>query len=170
MFAQPAKKLLFMGGEFGQWGEWSHDGSLEWHLLQYDSHRGLQQCVADLNRSYRAEKALHEMDCDPSGFEWIDGSDSEQSTISFMRKSRSADQIVVVVCNFTPVPRQGYRLGVPREGYWHELLNTDSRHYGGTGMGNLGGVSAENVPVHGRPYSLSLTIPPLAAVFLKNTD
>ena len=150
MYAQPAKKLLFMGSEFGQWAEWSHDLSLEWHLLQYESHRGLQNWVADLNRAYRAERALHEFDCDPMGFEWIDANDSEQSLLSFMRKSRGGDQIVVVVFNFTPLPRHNYRVGVPRGGYWQEILNSDSESYDGAGFGNLGGTEAQQIAAHGR--------------------
>ena len=168
MYAQPAKKLLFMGGEFGQWAEWSHEQSLEWHLLQYDSHRQLQQWVSDLNRTYRKEPALHELDCDPAGFEWIDGSDSQQSMLSFMRKSGGASEIVLVVFNFTPVPRHNYRVGVPRGGYWTEILNSDSKEYGGAGFGNLGGAEAHEFACHGRPYSLNLTVPPMGAVFLKN--
>jgi 1,4-alpha-glucan branching enzyme len=168
MYAQPAKKLLFMGGEIAQWAEWSHDGSLEWHLLQHDSHRGVHGWVSDLNRAYRAEKALHQLDCDPAGFEWIDGSDSEQSMISFMRKSRGEDQIIAVVFNFTPIPRLNYRVGVPRGGYWQEILNSDSESYGGAGFGNLGGTHAEQIVSHGRPHSLNLIVPPLGAVFLKN--
>ena len=168
MYAQPAKKLLFMGGEFGQWGEWSHDNSLEWHLLQYDSHRQLQHWVADLNRAYRSERALHELDCDAAGFEWIDGSDSQQSMLSFMRKSRGADEIVVALFNFTPVPRHNYRVGVPRGGYWQEILNSDAQAYGGADFGNLGGTEAEDVVSHGRPQSLNLIIPPLGAVFFKS--
>jgi 1,4-alpha-glucan branching enzyme len=168
MYAQPAKKLLFMGGEFGQWAEWSHESSLEWHLLQHKSHRGVQSLVSDLNRLYRAERALHELDCDPAGFEWIDGSDSEQSMLSFLRKSRNGDEILVAVFNFTPVPRHNYRVGVPRGGYWREILNTDSESYDGSGFGNLGGAEAEHVVSHGRAYSLNLIVPPLGAVFLKN--
>jgi len=168
MYAQPAKKLLFMGCEFGQWEEWSHDGSLEWHLLQYDSHRQLQQWVSDLNRTYRTERALHELDCEPAGFEWIDGSDSLQSMLTFMRKSNGGKEIVVAVFNFTPVPRRNYRVGVPRGGHWREILNSDSHIYGGAGNGNLGGVDAEEVAAHGRRHSLNLTVPPLAAVFFKN--
>jgi len=168
MYAQPAKKLLFMGGEFGQWAEWSHEESLEWHLLQYDSHRQLQRWVADLNGAYRAEKALHELDCDPAGFEWIDGSDSQQSMLTFMRKSTGGSEIVVAVFNFTPVPRNGYRVGVPRGGYWKEILNSDSKEYGGADFGNLGGVEAENVTTHGRPWSVNLFVPPMGALFLKN--
>ncbi len=168
MYAQPAKKLLFMGGEFGQWSEWSHEHSLEWHLLQYESHRGLQSWVADLNRAYRAERALHELDCDAAGFEWIDGSDSEQSMLSFMRRSRGSGEIVAAVLNFTPVPRHNYRVGVPHGGYWREILNSDAESYGGAGFGNLGGTDAQDVPAHGKPYSLNLIVPPLGAVFFKN--
>jgi 1,4-alpha-glucan branching enzyme len=168
MYAQPGKKLLFMGAEIAQWGEWSHDHSLEWHLLEYESHRGIQNWVADLNRAYRAERALHELDCDPAGFEWIDGSDSQQSMISFMRKSRRAEEIVVAIFNFTPVPRHNYRVGVPRGGHWREILNSDSEIYGGAGFGNLGGTEAEEVVSHGRPYSLNLIIPPLGAVFFRH--
>jgi 1,4-alpha-glucan branching enzyme len=168
MFAQPAKKLLFMGGEFGQWAEWSHEQSLEWHLLQYDSHRQLQRWVADLNRVYRGEKALHELDCDPAGFEWIDGSDSQQSMLSFMRKSIGASEIVTAVFNFTPIPRHNYRVGVPRGGYWKEILNSDSREYGGADFGNLGGAEAQEFAYHGQPFSLNLIVPPMGALFLKN--
>jgi 1,4-alpha-glucan branching enzyme len=168
MYAQPAKKLLFMGGEFGQWAEWAHDNSLEWHLLQYESHRQLQQWVADLNQAYRAERALHELDCDPAGFEWIDGSDSQQSMLSFMRKSRGGDEIVAAVFNFTPIARHNYRVGVPRGGYWREILNSDSQAYGGADFGNLGGSEAQDVPSHGRAHSLNLIVPPLGAVFFKN--
>jgi 1,4-alpha-glucan branching enzyme len=168
MYAQPAKKLLFMGGEFGQWREWNHDESLEWHLLEHESHRTLQQWVADLNQTYRREKALHELDCGPAGFEWIDGSDSQQSILTFMRKSRDAGEVVTVVINFTPVPRNNYRVGVPRPGHWREILNSDSKDYGGAGIGNLGGATADAVPSHGRPYSLNLTVPPLGALFLKS--
>jgi 1,4-alpha-glucan branching enzyme len=168
MYAQPAKKLLFMGGEFGQWAEWSHEESLEWHLLKYDSHRQLQRFVGDLNRTYRSEKALHELDCDPAGFEWIDGSDSQQSMLSFMRKSTGGSEIVVAVFNFTPMPRQNYRVGVPRGGYWIEILNSDSKQYGGADFGNLGGIQAESTASHGRPNSVNLTVPPMGALFLKN--
>jgi 1,4-alpha-glucan branching enzyme len=168
MYAQPAKKLLFMGGEFAQWAEWSHEASLEWHLLQHESHRGVQNWMADLNRAYRAERALHELDCDPAGFEWIDGSDSQQSMLSFMRRSKNGDEIVAVVFNFTPVPRHNYRIGVPHGGYWREILNSDAEAYGGTGFGNLGGAEAQDIPSHGRTHSLNLIVPPLGTVFLKN--
>jgi len=168
MYAQPAKKLIFMGGEFGQWAEWSHETSLEWHLLQHESHRQLQQWVADLNRTYRAERALHELDCDAAGFEWIDGSDSQQSMLSFMRKSRGGSEIVVAIFNFTPVPRHNYRVGVPRGGHWREILNSDSQAYGGADFGNLGGADAGQIVSHGRSHSLNLIIPPLGAVFFKS--
>jgi len=168
MYAQPAKKLLFMGGEFGQWSEWSHDSSLEWHLLEYESHRHLQHWVSDLNHAYRAERALHELDCDPAGFEWIDANDSQQSMLSFMRKSKGGDQIIVTAFNFTPVPRENYRVGVPRGGYWREILNSDSHQYGGEDFGNAGGSDAQEVPAHGRPHSLNLIVPALGAVFLKS--
>jgi 1,4-alpha-glucan branching enzyme len=168
MYAQPAKKLLFMGGEFGQFAEWSHESSLEWHLLQHESHRKLQRWVADLNHTYRRERALHELDCDPAGFEWIDGSDSQQSMLSFMRKSMGGDEIVAVVFNFTPLPRHNYRVGVPRGGYWREILNSDSQEYGGADFGNLGGADAQEVETHGQRYSLNLIVPPLGAVFFKS--
>jgi len=169
MFAQAAKKLLFMGGEFGQWREWAHDGSLDWHLLQYASHQGLQKWVADLNGVYRREPALHERDFDPAGFEWIDCHDADASVISLLRRGTSGDELILVVCNFTPVPRVNYRIGAPRGGFWKELLNSDAREYGGSGMGNLGGTEADPSPIHGRPYSLTLTLPPLSALFLKST-
>jgi len=167
MYAQPGKKLLFMGGEFGQWREWNHDESLDWNLLEYAPHQGLQKWVQDVNRLYRSEPALHELDFDQAGFEWIDCNDGASSTLSFIRKAKSTEDIVLVVCNFTPVARSGYRIGVPRGGLWKEILNGDSPDYGGSGLGNLGGLQAEPVPSHGRPHSLSLTLPPLAALFFK---
>jgi len=167
MYAQPGKKLLFMGDEFGQVREWGHDSSLEWQVLQYPVHSGMLSWVEQLNRLYASEPALHELDTDPQGFEWIDCNDSVASTISLVRKAKSSKQQIVVVCNFTPVPRIGYRLGVPAGGFWRELLNSDAKEYGGSGMGNFGGVLAEKQEVHGRSYSLNLTLPPLAAVFLK---
>ena len=170
MYAQPAKKLLFMGGEFGQWNEWSHDESLDWSLLQWDSHQKLQRWVSDLNHTYRREKALHQLDCSPAGFEWIDGSDSEQSMLSFMRKSENASDIITVVCNFTPVPRVNYRVGVARPGFWREILNSDSKNYGGEDFGNIGGLHAEEIKTHGRRFSVNLTVPPLGVVFLKSEE
>ncbi|UCH87830.1 MAG: 1,4-alpha-glucan branching protein GlgB [Dehalococcoidia bacterium] len=170
MYGQPGKKLLFMGAEFGQWQEWHHDGSLDWHLAQYDRHAGLQRLVEDLNRLYTSEPALHELDCDPAGFEWIDASDSQSSSLSFIRKGRSTDDIVLVVCNFTPVPRHSYRVGVPQGGFWREVMNSDSEDYWGSGQGNFGGLEAAKVPFHGRPYSLNLTLPPLSVLFFKSEE
>jgi 1,4-alpha-glucan branching enzyme len=168
MYAQPAKKLLFMGGEFGQWREWSHDGSLDWALLDYPLHGGVQQWIGDLNRFYRGEPALHELDCEPAGFEWIDCGDAEASVVSLIRKGKSTATLVLAVCNFTPVPRQEYRIGAPRGGFWREVLNSDAREYGGSGMGNRGGRGADPQPHHGRPCSLLLTLPPLSVVFFTN--
>ncbi len=168
MYAQPAKKLLFMGGEFGQWSEWYHEESLDWHLLEFPSHAGLQRWVKELNRTYRTEKALYELDFDPAGFEWIDCNDTQQSTLSLIRKSRSTGEIILVVFNFTPTPRYSYQVGVPREGLWQEILNSDAEEYGGSGHGNFGGIEAVPIEIHGRPYSLKLTLPPLGAVFFKS--
>ncbi len=168
MYAQPGKKLLFMGGEFGQWREWVHDGSLDWDLLGYPLHAGLQRWVQDLNRLYRSESVLHEMDCDPAGFEWIDCDDADSSTVTLIRKGKSTSTIILVICNFTPVPRYSYRVGSPRGGFWQEILNSDAGEYGGSNMGNLGGVETVPVPLHGRPYSLTITLPPLSVSFFKN--
>jgi 1,4-alpha-glucan branching enzyme len=168
MFAQPGKKLLFMGGEFGQWREWVHDESLDWHLLEHAPHKGIQRWAEDLNRLYRNERALHEMDFQKEGFEWIDCNDAEGSIVSFIRKAKSTNEIVLVVCNFTPVPRTNYKVGVLRGGFWRELLNGDAKDYGGSGQGNMGGVEAAPAACHGRPYSLNVTLPPLAAIFFKN--
>ena len=167
MYAQPGKKLLFMGGEFGQWNEWYHEESLHWHLLEYPLHASLQRWVEDLNKLYKHKGALHQLDFDPAGFEWIDCNDSQNSALSFIRKGYSQDDTVLIVCNFTPVPRYNYRVGVPTGGYWREILNSDAKEYGGSGHGNLGGMEASPVPFHGRPYSLNLTLPPLAAIFLE---
>jgi 1,4-alpha-glucan branching enzyme len=167
MYAQPGKKLLFMGDEFGQVREWAHDTSLEWHVLQYRVHLGVQRWVEQLNRVYREQPALHELDNDSTGFEWIDCNDSRASIVSLLRKGKSERERIVIVCNFTPVTREGYRLGVPSGGFWRELLNSDANDYAGGGMGNKGGVQAEAKPAHGRPFSLPLTLPPLAALFLK---
>ena len=168
MFAQPGQKLIFMGGEFAQWAEWNHDRSLDWHLTQHAPHSGMQQWITDLNDVYRSEPALHELNCDPAGFEWIDANDSQQSVLAFVRKSQGAKDLVLAICNFTSVPRVDYRLGVPRGGFWKELLNSDARVYWGGGMGNLGGVSAEDIPSHARPCSLRVTLPPLSIVFFKH--
>ncbi|MFO7460183.1 MAG: alpha amylase C-terminal domain-containing protein, partial [Desulfatiglandales bacterium] len=167
MYAQSGKKLLFMGGEFGQWSEWYHEASLDWHLLAYPMHEGLRRWVEDLNRAYRNEKALYERDFEPDGFQWIDCNDSLQSTISLMRKGAREEDMIIVACNFTPVPRHNYRVGSPAGGYWREILNSDSTNYGGSGQGNMGGIEASPLPFHGLPYSLTLTLPPLGAVYLK---
>ncbi len=167
MFAQPGKKLLFMGDEFGQWREWSHDRSLDWDLLVHASHRGIQNWVEQLNRMYRSEPAMHVFDSDSAGFEWVDCNDSASSVLSLLRKGKSPKDTILAVFNFTPVPRQPYRLGVPSGGFWREILNSDGQEYGGTGWGNMGGKQAEAQPLHGRPYSLTLTLPPLAGIFLK---
>ena len=167
MYGQSGKKLLFMGAEFGQVREWAHDTSLEWHVLQYKVHSGVQKWVEQLNRVYRDEAGLHELDNDPAGFEWVDANDSGTSVLSFIRKGKSTWDTVLVVCNFTPVPREKYVIGVPFDGYWRELLNSDAGEYGGSNMGNGGGVHALNIAAHGRPHSLHLTLPPLSVLFLK---
>ena len=166
MYAVPGKKLLFMGAEFGQWSEWNHEASLDWHLLDEPMHDGLSRWTGDLNRVMREEKPLHELDFDPAGFAWIDITDAEQSVISFMRRS-SRDELIVAVFNFTPVPRHNYQVGVPLPGRWLELLNSDAPIYGGSGQGNLGGVEAAPIGKHGHLHSLNLTLPPLGALFLK---
>ena len=166
-YAQNGKKLLFMGSEFGQRQEWGHERSLDWHLLEEPAHAGVLTWVHDLNALYRREPALHQLDCDPGGFEWIDANDRRASVISFMRKARAADDLMVAVCNFTPVPRSDYRIGVPREGTWTEALNSDAEVYGGSGWGNFGRLEAAPVGAHGRMFSLNLVLPPLACVFLK---
>jgi 1,4-alpha-glucan branching enzyme len=142
--------------------------SLEWHVLQYPLHSGVQKWIEQLNRVYRTEPALHELDNDPAGFEWVDCNDTAASTISLLRKGKRPEDTILVVCNFTPIPREDYRIGVPFDGYWHELLNSDAHEYAGTGMGNLGGKQAEEIAAHGRPYSLSLTLPPLGILFFKH--
>jgi 1,4-alpha-glucan branching enzyme len=167
MFAHPGKKLLFMGGELGQWREWTHDESLDWNLLEYPLHKGLQRWVRDLNTLYRGEPALHEVDFDWPGFEWIDCTDHHNSVVCFLRRAKNSEDVAVFACNFTPVPRQSYRIGVPSGGYWKEMVNSDAPLYGGSGQGNLGGVEAAPVGAHGRPYSLSLTLPPLGIVGFK---
>jgi 1,4-alpha-glucan branching enzyme len=168
MHAQPGKKLLFMGGEFGQWREWAHDASLDWDLLDYPLHAGVLKWVQELNRLYRSEPVLHELDCDPAGFEWIDCGDADSSVVTLMRKAKSSSAIILVACNFTPVPRYNYRVGAPRGGFWQEVLNSDAHQYGGSNMGNLGGVEAVPIVLHGRPYSLTITLPPLSVSFFKN--
>jgi 1,4-alpha-glucan branching enzyme len=169
MVAQPGKKMLFMGGEFAQWREWVHDASLDWYLLESPAHAGVQKWVRHLNHLYRSEPGLYEMDCEPGGFEWIDCGDAESSVVSLIRKPKSAASIVLAVCNFTPVPRHNYRLGTPRGGFWQEIANSDAGEYGGSNMGNLGGLEATPVPLHGRPYSMTVTLPPLSVSLFKST-
>jgi 1,4-alpha-glucan branching enzyme len=168
MYGHPGKKLIFMGGEIAQWKEWNHDESLEWHILQYPFHNGVQRWVKNLNHFYKAEPAMYELDFNAEGFEWIDFHNWEQSIISFIRKGKSTDEIILVVCNFTPIPRYNYRVGVPRGGFWKEVLNSDAQIYHGSGHGNTGGVEASPVPANGRYHSLSLTLPPLGVIFFKN--
>jgi 1,4-alpha-glucan branching enzyme len=164
MWTHPGKKLLFMGGEFAQEREWNHDTSLDWHLLADPLHRGVQLVVRDLNRLYRELPALHELDTEPEGFQWIDAGDAAQSTLSYMRRSRDPHELAVVVANFTPVPRHDYRIGVPRGGLYRERFNSDALDYGGSGLGNAGAVEAEAHPAHGHAHSLVLTLPPLATL------
>jgi 1,4-alpha-glucan branching enzyme len=167
MTGHPGKKLLFMGCEIGQWNEWNHDGSIEWHLLEYPLHHGLQRWVRDLNTFYRGTPAVHEVEFDYRGFEWIDCNDRSASTITFLRRGRNPDDIAVFACNFTPVPRHNYRIGVPRGGWYKEVLNSDAPIYAGSGQGNAGGAEAAPAPMHGRSHSLTVTLPPLGMVVFK---
>jgi 1,4-alpha-glucan branching enzyme len=167
MYGQPGKKLLFMGDEFGQWSEWYHEVSLDWHLLDDSRHAGVWRWLADLNRVYRAEASLWAEDFSAAGFEWIDCNDMEQSIISSVRLGREPKELILVVCNFTPRPRYHYRVGVPRAGFWQEILNSDAGDYGGSGHGNWGGLHSDPVAWHSRQNSLDLTVPPLGALFFK---
>jgi 1,4-alpha-glucan branching enzyme len=167
MFAMTGKKLLFMGSEIAQRQEWRHDSSIDWHLLQHAPHKGVQQWVRDLNHLYRNEAAMHEQDNQPGGFDWIDCSDAGSSIISLVRRSKSSEDVILGVFNFTPVPRDSYKLGVPGPGFWKEVLNSDSGMYWGSNMGNNGGVQAEYSGMHGQPYSVHLTLPPMSAMFFK---
>ncbi len=168
MYGHPGKKLLFMGGEFAQWDEWYHEKSLDWHLLELSAHQGVRHWVGDLNHCYRNMPALFEVDFRNEGFEWIDFHDADSSTISFLRKAKNPEDMILVAANFTPVPRLNYRVGVPRPGFWKEILNSDAKLYGGSGYGNFGGAEAVPVPSHGRYHSLTLVLPPLGIVFLKH--
>jgi 1,4-alpha-glucan branching enzyme len=167
MYGFPGKKLLFMGSEFAQRSEWNHAQSLDWHLTQFPPHAGIQKWISDLNRVYRNESALHQVDFHYSGFEWIDFHDKASSIITFLRKSYDGKEKVIITCNFTPVPRKNYRIGVPEEGLYREILNSDSSYYGGSNIGNAGEIQAESISCHNRKFSLNLSLPPLAAVFLK---
>jgi 1,4-alpha-glucan branching enzyme len=168
MWSQPGKKLLFMGGELAQGREWDHESSLDWHLLDQPLHGGVAELVSELNRVMRAEPALHRRDSSQGGFAWINGGDVEQSVVSYLRRSGDAADDVAVVLNFTPVPRHNYRVGVPHAGAWRELLNSDAARFGGSGQGNLGEVTTAPVPLNGHMHSLTLTLPPLGALFLKH--
>ncbi len=167
MWARSGKKLLFMGGEFGQWREWNHDSSLDWQLLEEADHRGLQSLVRDLNRLYRAEPALWEADIDPKGFQWIDANNADENVIAFMRIAPSSGRRIICLCNFSPVVREGYRIGAPVGGVYREILNSDASIYGGSNVGNAGAVIAENSPSHGMPFSLTLRLPPLGVLWLE---
>ncbi len=167
MWGHPGKKMLFMGGEIGQWWEWNHDDSLQWHLLDNASHRGFQHYIADLNRLYQSEPALHQVDFDWQGFQWIDLHDSDNSTLTYIRYAQDQAECIVCACNFTPMPREQYRMGVPSGGLYKELLNSDSEVYGGSNMGNGGNVQADPIPWHNQPFSLLVTLPPLSVVFFK---
>jgi 1,4-alpha-glucan branching enzyme len=166
MWAHPGKKLLFMGGELAQEAEWSHDRSLDWHLLEQADHAGVQALVRELNRLYRAEPALWERDSDPSGFRWLEPNDAGANVLAFARFGADEERTLVCVCNLSPLPRYGYRLGLPRSGRWWEALNTDSEFFGGSGVGNLGAVEAEATPWHEQPFSAEVTLPPLGVVWL----
>jgi 1,4-alpha-glucan branching enzyme len=167
MFTYPGKKLLFMGCEFAQGDEWNHDKALDWYVLQYPNHQGIKSLVGDLNRLYRAHSALHHFDFDPQGFEWIDCENHNQSTLAYLRKSEN--EILIIVCNFTPVIRKDYRIGVPLSGQYEEIFNSDSSYYEGTNLGNSNLIYTDDMPRMGRPYSISLTLPPLAGIIIKHT-
>ena len=169
MFGHPGKKLQFMGSEFGQWGEWNVESSLDWHLLDHPLHQGLRRWVQDLNHTYQREASLHQVDFEPAGFSWIDCNDNENSVVSMIRRARNPHDFTVMLTNFTPVPRPGYRIGVPEGGWYRELLNSDGEMYGGSNLGNGGGVLADDQPSHGFNHSLTVTVPPLGFVLLKNS-
>jgi 1,4-alpha-glucan branching enzyme len=169
MYVHPGKKLHFMGNEIGQWREWDHDSSLDWHLLEQPLHGGLERFVMDINRLYAAEPALYEVDFDSSGFTWIDCNDHEASVISLIRRASDPGDWIVAVLNWTPIVRSGYRVGVPEPGFYAELINSDAWSYGGGNVGNNGGVSTEPVAAHGQQQSVSLTLPPLSGIILKLT-
>jgi 1,4-alpha-glucan branching enzyme len=166
MWAHPGKKLLFMGQEFAQEAEWSHERSLDWHLLENPDHAGIQALVRDLNHRYRDEPALWEMDSDGTGFWWIEANAAEDNVLAFARRTEDSERVVVFAANLSPVPRYNYRLGLPRSGRWVEALNTDSTYYGGSDVGNLGGIEAEGIGWNSQPFSAEVTLPPLGAVWL----
>jgi 1,4-alpha-glucan branching enzyme len=170
MWTHPGKKLLFMGDEFAQEKEWSHDHALDWHLLADPSHRGMQNLVRDLNRLYGTTHALHALDCEPAGFEWVESGDAAQSVLAYLRRGSTGSHPVLVVCNFTPIVRHNYLVGVPEGGRWAERLNTDSHAYGGSNVGNAGGADALPRPCHGRPFSLEIALPPLATLVFEHVS
>ncbi|MFH1846307.1 MAG: alpha amylase C-terminal domain-containing protein [Candidatus Omnitrophota bacterium] len=168
MYAHPGKKLVFMGSEFAQDKEWDHETSLDWHLLEHTENQGIQRWIKDLNCFYVRNSFVHELDDNPAGFTWIDKGDWEESIVSFLRKDVSGENNMLVICNFTPVPRYGYKIGVPCSGFWEEELNSDAKEYGGSGIGNLGGLYAENTPFYGWNNFIRAALPPLGIVFLRN--
>jgi 1,4-alpha-glucan branching enzyme len=169
-FGHPGKKLLFMGGDFGQWSGWRQDASLDWHLLQFPYHAGMARWVRDLNTFYRGQPSLYQVDFDAAGFQWVDAHDFERSVATFLRRASDPEDVTLLVFNFTPIPQTNYRVGVPRGGYWRECLNSDATLYGGSGQGNIGGAEAAPLSIHDQPFSLSLTLPPLGALFLRGPD
>jgi 1,4-alpha-glucan branching enzyme len=169
MWTHPGKKLLFMGGDIAQWSEWSHEHEVSWDLMKWDTHQGVQRMITDLNKLYRSQRALHDLDFDGRGFEWIDCHNSNDSVLIYLRKARDPKDCVVVCCNFTPVVRSAYRVGVPYAGWYQEIFNSDSSYYGGSNLGNYPGISASSEGHHMRPHSITITIPPLGLVILKPT-
>ena len=169
MWAHPGKKLLFMGQEFGQTAEWNATQSLDWHLLKYPIHSGLQALIRDLNHVYRATPSLYRHDCEPDGFQWLIADDRQNSVLAWLRVGGPDDPPIAAVSNFTPVPRQDYRIGLPSSGWWREILDTDAMVYGGSGTGNMGGIEATDSPQHGRPASATIVLPPLATVYFQFT-
>jgi 1,4-alpha-glucan branching enzyme len=166
MWAHPGKKLLFMGGELAQEREWSHERSLDWHLLADAGHSGMQSLVRDLNRVYRDTPALWEMDSDGTGFWWTEANAADDNVIAFARRTKDSERVAMFVGNFSPVPRENYRIGLPRSGRWKEAINTDAETYGGSGVGNMGGFEAEGIGWHGQEFSAEVTLPPLGALWL----
>jgi 1,4-alpha-glucan branching enzyme len=167
MWAHPGKKLQFMGGEFGQWNEWNYGTSLQWHLLQWDLHRGLQKFMSDLNHLYRREPSLYQLDFDHHGFEWVDCHNYDESVLCFLRRAKDPRDFLMVCCNFTPVPRINHRVGLPERCWYSEIINSDSMYYGGSNLGNGSGVMAEDISWHARPHSAEIVIPPLGVTILK---
>jgi 1,4-alpha-glucan branching enzyme len=170
MYGEPGKKMIFMGGEFGQLWEWDHDNSLQWHLLGNELHGKLRSFVKDLNKLYHSEPAMYELDFNHAGFEWIDFRDLDSSIVSFVRRGDDSDQVLVFIFNFTPIPRSGYRIGMPAPGFYKEMINSDAERYGGSNIGMLGGAKTDKIPSHGKPFSLTLNLPPLGMLVLKSME